>query len=154
LRLAQATGGAQPAPAGEARKNAGARTVRVNVLLLSEMPRNPDEYAELNGVRYIYFNSPRLVSPARPLSEPKPRYPKGKLAQQDGAVILQLFVNERGTLDRVEVVCSAPPFEKSALEAVKGIRFVPAQGREGPVKSYLYAEFAYGRGFPCARVPD
>lgn len=139
-------------PAARAAAQPGA--VSIHVLLLSDIPRNPEEYVEVNGARYIYFNSPRLVFRARPLGEPKPRYPKGKFAQRDGAVILQLLIDERGALHQADVVCAAPPFEKSALESVRGLKFNPAVAKEGPVKSYMFVEFGYGRGYPCGRIPD
>lgn len=139
------------------KKKAPARseTVTVQVLMLTDrLARNPEEYLEVGGKRYIYFDSPRLAVPARPLNEPRPRYPKGKFEQRDGAVILQLLIDEQGTIERTDVVCSAPPFEKSALEAVRGLKFRPAQDKTGPVKSYMLVEFGYGRGYPCARIPD
>jgi hypothetical protein len=34
------------------------------------------------------------------------------------------------------------------------MKFVPAQSKNGPTKSYMWVELAYGRGFPCAAVPD
>jgi hypothetical protein len=145
-RLAQGAEGARATQPGP---------VTVQVLLLAEnLSPNPDEYVEVNGRRYIYFNSPRLAAPARPLSEPRPRFPAGELPQQHGAVILQLMISERGELEQVFVVCSAPPFEKSAVDSVKGMRFRPALGPTGPVRSYLWAEFGYGRGFPCAAIRD
>lgn len=129
--------------------------VTVRVLLLSEkMKDNPDEYIEVGGVRYIHFRSPRLKSPARPLGDPKLRYPTGQFEQTSGAVILQLLINEYGRVAQADVVCAAPPFEKSALESVKGLRFRPAVAIEGPVKSYMLVEFGYGKGYPCGRVPD
>lgn len=159
LHLAQAAASQQdkmprPAKAGAKTRSAQSKQVSVHVFLLSDQPRNPEEYLEANGIRYIYFNSPRLLAPARPLGEPKPRYPQGKLAQQDGAVILQLLISELGVLEQASVVCSAPPFEKSARDSVKGLKFAPARGKDGPVKSYMLVEFGYGRGYPCARLPD
>ena len=149
-RLSQSSAGDSRAPERGANP-AKSGAVSVQVFLLTEnLARNPDEYIEVEGVRYIYFNSPKLATPARPLSEPKPRFPRGKLEQRDGAVLLQLLISEQGALERTVVVCSAPMFEKSAVDSVKGIRFKPALGKDGPVKSYLLAEFSYGRGFPCA----
>ena len=145
---------AQSVEEGAKSRPAESRSVTVQVLLLSDMPRNPDEYVEVGGTRYIHFNSPRLASPARPLGEPKPRYPEGRIGQRNGAVILQLLIDERGSMHRADVVCSAPPFEKSALESVKGLKFRPARDKDGPVRSYMLVEFGYGRGFPCANVPD
>jgi len=128
--------------------------VRVRVLLLSEkLKDNPEEYIEVGGARYIHFKSPQLKSPARPLNDPGLRYPTGKLEQRSGAVILQLLINEYGWVAQADVVCAAPPFVKSALESVEGLRFQPAVAREGPVKSYMLVEFGYGKGYPCGRIP-
>ncbi|MGH8662059.1 MAG: energy transducer TonB [Burkholderiales bacterium] len=150
MRVAQAA----PGNAAETRP-ARRQEVRVQVLLLSEkLKDNPQEYIEVGGARYIHFKSPRLKSPARPLGDPKLRYPTGRLEQRSGAVMLQLLINEFGWLVQADVVCAAPPFEKAALESVQGLKFQPAVAREGPVKSYMLVEFSYGKGYPCGRVPD
>jgi hypothetical protein len=151
-RLAQATTTKKEAPSRQARP----QEVRVRVLLLSDKltQDNPEEYVEVEGVRYVHFKSPQLKSPARPLEEPRLRYPTGVLAQKNGAVVLQLLIDEQGGLARTDVVCAAPPFMKSALESVQGLKFQPALAREGPVKSYMLVEFGYGRGYPCGRIPD
>ena len=152
MRLAQAATTKKEAPTRPART----QEVRVRVLLLSEKltQNNPDEYVEVEDVRYVHFKSPQLKSPARPLEDPKLRYPTGEFQQKNGAVILQLLIDEQGGLIRTDVVCAAPPFMKSALESVQGLKFQPAIAREGPVKSYMLVEFGYGRGYPCGRIPD
>jgi hypothetical protein len=151
-RLAQATTTRKDAPSRPARP----QEVRVRVLLLSDKLRqnNPEEYVEAEGVRYIHFRSPRLKSPARPLADPRLRYPTGEFEQKNGAVVLQLLINEQGELVGSDVVCAAPPFMKSALESVQGLKFQPAVAREGPVKSYMLVEFGYGKGYPCGQIPD
>jgi hypothetical protein len=150
IRLAQAVTTKKEAPSRPARP----QEVRLRVLLLSDKltQDDPAEYVEADGVRYIHFKSPQLKSPARPLVEPRLRYPTGELAQKNGAVLLQLMINEEGGLVRSDVVCAAPPFMKSALESVQGLKFQPAVAREGPVKSYMLVEFGYGRGYPCGRI--
>ena len=152
IRLAQASAVKNEAATRPARP----QEVRVRVLLLSDKPskNDPDEYLEVEGVNYIHFRSPNLKSPARPLAEPKLRYPTGELAQKNGAVIVQLLIDEHGGVIRSDAVCAAPPFEKSALESVQGLKFQPAVAREGPVKSYMLVEFGYGKGYPCGRVPN
>src|SRR5262245_44953624 len=128
--------------------------VRVRVLLLAEgMKDNPEEYVTVDGVRYIHFRSSRLASPAKPLGDPQLRYPLGELERKDGAVILQLLIDEKGNLTRSDVVCAARGFSRSASESVRGLKFKPAVAKEGPVKSYMYVEFGYGRGFPCIPAP-
>jgi TonB family protein len=146
--------GRAPSKSGASAGTAPSKQIRINVFMLSDKPNNPDEVLESRGSRYTYFSSRRLVSPARPLAEPKPRYPGGKRAERGGAVLLQLLINERGGLDHVDVVCSAPAFEQSALDSMRGMKFAPARGKDGPVKSYMWVELAYGRGFPCASVPE
>jgi len=151
IRLAQSATTMKDAPSRPARP----QEVRVRVLLLSEkLKNNPEEYIEVEGLRYVHFKSPRLKSPARPLGDPRLRYPTGEFEQKNGAVVLQLLINEHGWLERSDVVCAAPPFMKSALESVQGLKFQPAVAREGPVKSYMLVEFGYGKGYPCGRIPD
>ena len=152
LRLAQAATTKKEAPT----RPAHPQEVRLRVLLLSDKltRNNPEEYVEVEDVRYVHFKSPQLKSPARPLEDPKLRYPTGEFQQKNGAVILQLLIDEQGGLIRTDVVCAAPPFMKSALESVQGLKFQPAIAREGPVKSYMLVEFGYGRGYPCGRIPD
>jgi len=154
----QATRIAQASPASKEPSSRLARPqeVRGRVLLLSSKPRkdDPDEYVEVDGVRYIHFRSPNLKSPARPLGEPRLLYPAGEFVHKNGAVIVQLLIDEDGALMRSDIVCAAPPFEKSALESVRGLKFQPAVAREGPVKSYMLVEFGYGKGYPCGRIPD
>ena len=150
---AQSSSG-RPVKADAGDKTAIDQTIKINVFLLEDMEKNPDEVLESRGSRYTYFNSRRLKTSTRPLSEPKPRYPGGKQAERGGAVLLQLLINERGGLDYIDVICSAPAFEQSAVDSVRGIRFTPARDKHGPVKSYMWVEFAYGRGFPCASVPN
>jgi outer membrane biosynthesis protein TonB len=150
-RLAQAATIQKDAETRPARR----QEVRVRVLLLSEkLKNNPEEYIDVGGMRYIHFRSPRLKSPARPLGDPQLRYPAGRIEHRNGAVLLQLLINEHGRLAQADVVCAAPQFEKSALESVHGLKFQPAIAREGPVKSYMLVEFGYGKGYPCARIPD
>ncbi|MBI3937251.1 MAG: TonB family protein [Betaproteobacteria bacterium] len=152
---AQAFPSALPARDKNATRAARPGEVSVRVLMMaSGAPGNPDEYAEANGRRYVYFNSPTLDAPARPLNEPRPRYPRSKVARPDGAVLLQFLISETGALEDVAVVCAAPAFERSARESVRGLSFSPARGKTGPVRSYMLVEFGYGRGFPCSRVPD
>ena len=152
IRLAQAVTPEKEAPSRPARP----QEVRLRVLLLSDKltQDSPEEYVEVDGARYIYFKSPQLKSPARPLEEPRLRYPTGGLAQKNGAVVLQLLIDEQGGLTRTDVVCAAPPFMQSALESVQALKFQPAIAREGPVKSYMLVEFGYGKGYPCGRVAN
>ena len=151
-RIAQASPSKKEPPTRAARFS----EVKVRVLLLTDNKqfKNEEEYIEVGGVRYIHFSSPRLKARGRPLEEPNLRYPTGELSQKNGAVVLQLLISEQGVLEQTDVVCAAPPFERSARESVAGLRFQPALAKEGPVKSYMLVEFGYGKGLPCGRMPD
>lgn len=152
MRLAQAASATKEAPSRPARP----QEVRLRVFLPSGKMHqdDPAEYVEVDGARYVHFRSPQLKSPARPLGDPSLRYPTGALGQKNGAVVVQLLIDEQGELVRSDVVCAAPAFARSALESVEGLKFQPAVAREGPVKSYMLVEFGYGKGYPCGRIPD
>jgi outer membrane biosynthesis protein TonB len=152
LRLVQAATASKEAPS----RPATAREVRVRVFVPSGKAHtdDPAAYVEVDGERYVHFRSRQLKSPARPLGDPNLRYPTGILTHRNGAVVVQLLIDEHGELVRSDIVCAAPVFEKSALESVQGLRFQPAVAREGPVKSYMLVEFGYGKGYPCSRMSD
>ena len=149
MHLAQAPAKRSEPPTRPARSS----EVKVQVLMLSDkVTPNPEENIEANGSRYIYFNSPQLTAQARPLMEPKLRFP-GDPERKNGAVILQLLISEAGALEGASIVCAARGFAKSALESVTGLKFRPARDKSGPVKSYMLVEFGYGSGFPCIPAP-
>ena len=152
LRLAQAAAASMDTPS----RPASAREVLVRVFVPSGKVHadDPAEYVEVDGERYVHFRSRQLKSPARPLGDPGLRYPTGILVQKNGAVVVQLLIDEHGELVRSDIVCAAPAFARSALESVQGLRFQPAVAREGPVKSYMLVEFGYGKGYPCGRIPN
>ncbi len=128
-------------------------SVRVH-LLNYEGGQKPRDSIEIQGKTYRYFKSPSLKQAAQPLEDAKPHYPAQKPEYLNGAVILQLLIDEEGNLEQVVTVCANPKFEKSAVASIEKMRFLPAQGASGPVKSYMVVEFGYGRGYPCAPVPD
>lgn len=129
--------------------------VTVQVQLLSyEGGQLPNDTISVQGENYVYFQSPSLKRAAQPLTDAKPQYPAEKPLYLHGAVKLQLLIDEDGNLENTAVVCSNPTFEKSALASIEHMRFTPAQSLSGPVKSYMVVEFGYGRGYPCAPVPD
>lgn len=128
-------------------------TVRVHLLSYAG-EQKPTDTILVQGASYVYFRSPGLRRPTQPLDDIKPHYPAQKPAYIHGAVMLQLLIDEAGQLEQAIVVCSNPDFEKSALASVENLRFKPAETVAGPIKSYMVVEFSYGRGFPCASVPD
>lgn len=63
------------------------------------------------------------------LKRGKPAYPsEAKRLKQEGTVVLALFINERGGLDKIEVVQSSgfPLLDQAAIEAERRSRFSPA----------------------------
>lgn len=151
---------AQPAPNPALQQQDGLRLavpdeVSVRVQLLSyEGGAKPQDTVEVLGKTYTYFKAPVLRRAARPLDDIQVQYPAQKPSYPHGAVKLQLLIDEEGKLEQANVMCSNPDFEKSALASVAHLRFNPAQAVTGPVKSFMVVEFGYGRGFPCAPVPD
>jgi hypothetical protein len=154
-------GGNDPSPNPAAAQNKGGvrlalpEEVSVHVHLLSyEAGNMPADTLDIQGKTYVYFKSPGLRQAAKPLEDAKPHYPENKPEYVHGAVMLQLLIDEEGKLEQTIVMCANPTFEKSALTSIQHMRFTPAQSVTGPVKSYMVVEFGYGRGYPCAPVPD
>jgi TonB family protein len=70
-----------------------------------------------------------------------PIYPPQAL--NDGVVLMELELKADGSVERISVVQSAPPFDQPALDAVRGLRFRPARvhGRPAPSTVYVAAAF-------------
>lgn len=86
----------------------------------------------------IYYASSDVDKRAEPDSEVELIYPVKAYQQRiSGTVRLNLFVNERGELDRIVVVHAQPQgvFEDAALEAVRALKFSPAIKNGLPVKN-------------------
>jgi outer membrane biosynthesis protein TonB len=150
----------QPAPIASGEAESGVRLavadeVSVRVEMLSyEGGLKPKDTLQFEGQTYYYFKSPDLRRPTQPLEDIHPHYPSNKPYYPNGAVKLQLLIDEQGRLEHANVLCSNPDFEKSALASIEHLRFTPAQTVAGPVSSYMVVEFGYGSGYPCQPVPD
>ena len=95
-----------------------------------------------------YLSSGGLDPPPRLLSDVDPVIP-AEAGRRGGAVVLRLFINERGGVDNVEVMNSAPPglFDASALEAFGAARFSPGFLAGVPVRSQVTFELKFaGQG--------
>ena len=114
---------------------------------------NPNEVIEVGGGKYFYFNAPQLKQSTQPMADAAPQYPATKLDYPHGAVILLLFIDEYGKLEKTLVECANPAFEESALASIRDMRFTAARDANGPVKSYMKVEFSYGYGNPCGPLP-
>jgi outer membrane biosynthesis protein TonB len=126
--------------------------VRVH-LYKKDADDNPNEVMDTGSAKYIYFNAPRLKQSAQPIDDAKPHYPTGKLDYPHGAVTLMLQIDEAGKIEKTSVLCAQPAFKDSALASIREMRFEPAREASGPVKSYMFVDFAYGIGAPCGPIP-
>jgi len=73
------------------------------------------------------------------LSRIEPEYsPQSRRQHQQGAVLLGLYINELGSLDKVEVVKSSgyPVLDQAAVDAMRQSRFRPAYQDKTPVPSH------------------
>ncbi len=91
-----------------------------------------------------YLSSGGLDPPPRPLGDIDPVVPP-EAGARGGVVVLRLFINERGGVDKAEVLNSAPPglFDASALEAFGNARFSPGYFAGVPVRSQVTFEVKF-----------
>ena len=91
-----------------------------------------------------YHGSMGLDPPPRPLSDIEQVVPEAA-GSRGGTVVLRLFINEQGTVDKAEVLRSTPPglFDATALEAASHARFSPGYLAGVPVKSHVTFEVKY-----------
>ena len=80
----------------------------------------------------------------RPLGDIEPVFPP-EAGLREGLVVLTLFIDTQGTVDKVTVVRAEPPglFEQSAVTAFSAARFTPGMVRGKPVKSQITIEVAF-----------
>ena len=91
-----------------------------------------------------WLGSLGLDPPPRPLSDIEQLVPEAA-GSRGGTVVLRLFINEQGTVDKAEVLRSTPPglFDATALEAASRARFSPGYLAGVPVKSQVTFEVKY-----------
>jgi TonB family protein len=88
-----------------------------------------------------YQGSMGLDPPPRPLADIDPVIPEAA-GSRGGVVVLRLYINEHGTVDKAEMVRSTPPglFDASMLEAATQVRFAPGYLAGVAVKSQVTME--------------
>ncbi len=91
-----------------------------------------------------YFSAGTLDPGPKPLNDINPDYP-ARAGQQQGLVVLRLLINEKGVVDNVAVVRSAPAgyFEESALLAFGTALFSPGKLLGLAVKSQITVEVEF-----------
>jgi len=92
-----------------------------------------------------YHGSTGLNPPPRPLSDIEQLVPEAAGAR-GGTVVLRMYINEQGGVDKAEVLQSSPPglFDTTALEAASRARFSPGYLGGVPVKSQVTYEIRWG----------
>ena len=80
------------------------------------------------------------------LRNPAPPYPAAaRRAQEEGRVVLRVFVNATGEVEKVEVRTSsgAQSLDESALQTVKHWKFVPARQGDKPVAASVLVPISF-----------
>lgn len=147
----------EPSAASEARPLQVA--IRSIAAPSAELPRPPDEvkrrpvaHETAAPQRTLGALSEPEYLPARDLdqrplirSHVEPRFPEGAKAEA-GRVLLDLYINESGSIDRIEVVAAEPAgeFESAALAAFGAASFVPGRKGDRAVKTLLTIEARFG----------
>jgi len=93
-----------------------------------------------------YYNSREVDVRAEPVNDITLVYPQFAYQQRiKGMVLLRILINERGAVDDVSVIDSAPKgmFEEAALKAALALQFSPAILRQRPVKSLKVVEVEF-----------
>lgn len=104
---------------------------------LQEVVSAPSQ--RVRGIRTIDNDaSPRDIKRPRKISGFAPDYPLSlKMKCQDGAVVLETILDEKGVPHEPKIIESPhPAFSLAALEAVQGWQFEPARFRSKAVKVY------------------
>jgi TonB family protein len=89
-----------------------------------------------------YFTASELDHRPVPLLPIEPRYP-GAADGRVGRVVLNLFIDQDGHVDKVVLVSGDHPFDESAMWAFVQARFSPGVRRGAAVKSQMLIEITY-----------
>jgi protein TonB len=142
-RAAQATSEAAPAPTRTARMSPD----RTPAHSAQSGPGNlaaRDAAAPTRAQGPVYHQPGELDPPPRPLQDIEPVYPP-EAGFQPGTVVLRLFIDETGTVDRVDVLQATPAgmFENAARTAFAAARFSPGLLAGIAVKCQLTIEVEF-----------
>jgi periplasmic protein TonB len=80
------------------------------------------------------------------LTRVEPAYPEAALRRGvSGKVVIRLYINEQGGVDRVESVRANPPgyFEQSAVRAFRTARFTPGKKGKLAVRTQMVIEVSF-----------
>lgn len=82
----------------------------------------------------------------------QPEYPEAAARRGlSGKVVLRLYIDEKGIVDRVETLSAQPPgvFERSAERAFSAARFSPGIKNKHPVKTRMTIEVSFDSPAPA-----
>jgi TonB family protein len=89
-----------------------------------------------------YFTAAELDHSPTPLMPIEPRYPAGA-GGRAGRVVLNLFIDRDGRVDKIVLVSGDRPFDESALRAFAETRYSPGVRHGATVKSQMVIEVTY-----------
>lgn len=82
----------------------------------------------------------------------QPEYPQSAARQGlSGKVVLRLYIDEKGIVERVETLSAQPPgvFERSAERAFSAARFSPGMKNKRPVRTQMTIEVSFDSPKPA-----
>ncbi len=109
-----------------------ARDVEIEQLFSAAVdfePPPPDDEPE---TFLPYSEAPVLVKSVLPVYPPLARR-----AGASGTVFLKIFVNDKGRVEKAEVIKSIPMLDQAAIDAVRRFVFKPAMQRDRPVGVWI-----------------
>ncbi len=129
-----APAGANPGPLESDGRNTQAASASPHLVSLA-LPPGPH-----------YFSAKEIDTPAEAINDVLLRYPPEAYEKGvSGEVKLRIWINERGEVDKLEIVDSKPTdvFDAAAIEAAKQLRYSPAIKDGTPVKSFKTAVISF-----------
>jgi TonB family protein len=102
-----------------------------------------------------YYRASELTEPPLTLAAIEPRFPSG--APDTGRVKMRLYINERGSVDAIDVTEAEPAgeFEQAARQAFAEARFRPGYKDGTAVRSQIALEVRFGEPLPAPeRLPQ
>ena len=113
---------------------------------LEHLPALPKTAVDLPVPFESYLNINEVDVRAEPINDVPLPYPMAAFMRHiPGVVKLNLFINEQGKLDRIDLVGASPKgyFEQAAIDAVSKLYFQPATRYGRPVKSQKTIEVIF-----------
>jgi TonB family protein len=115
---------------------------QVAIPIMFKLKENSEKDAALLSKKGEYYTEatemPDIIGGIKALSD-KIKYPEAeKKAGTQGKVYVQLFIDEKGNIEKKEIIEGVnPALDRAALDAFDGIRFTPGKIEDKPVKIKL-----------------